>query len=582
MKFKSKELNFIVSKIRNPKDFYLGVIVAFLVAAIAAFLPYISGRLVDLALQAGISLKVLGGFLFVWLVLALLHDVLDWFVGKKSYRVAIDLFCDLQVELVSHLLKLPMSFHKEKKAGEVFKKIDRATDEVFMFVENTLFSFFPSIISFIIAVIILTLVDWRLSGVLLIACACYIWVTFRFAKKNTKLQKMMHQALDDAYGEMYDSLTNVHTIKVTANEDWEERKFVKSHDRIGGVGRSWWDVWQAMSFWQKIIMTISFIIVFGIGVLLLRAGILSAGKLVMFIGYVGLLTSPLSQISDQYRRFKTGIAAFKRAYKIYEILPEQDYNLAIEPKDLKGQVVFDNVSFGYKKNEAIIKDVSFKAETGEKIALVGESGVGKTTLVDLIGRYYFPNKGKILIDGVNIKNIKLSSLRNNIALVPQEVVLFNDTIKNNIKYGKPKATDEEVMRAIKIANAYEFIDKFPKKLDQIVGERGIKLSTGQKQRVAIARAVIRDPRILILDEATSALDSVSEKLIQEALEKLIQGRTTFIIAHRLSTIKNADKIIVLENGRIAEMGNHQELMESPDGIYRNFWELQSAIQKVES
>lgn len=579
MQFESKELNFIASKIRNPKDFYLGIIVAFLVAAIAAFLPYISGRLVDLALRASTSLKVLGGFLFVWLILALLHDVLDWFVGKKAYRVAIDLFCDLQVELVSHLLKLPMSFHKEKKAGEVFKKIDRATDEVFMFVENTLFSFFPSIISFIIAVIILTLVDWRLSGVLLIACACYIWVTFRFAKKNNKLQKAMHQALDDAYGEMYDSLANVHTIKVTANEDWEKRKFAKSHNRIGGVGRSWWDVWQAMSFWQKIIMTISFIIVFGIGVLLLRAGILSAGKLVMFIGYVGLLTSPLSQISDQYRRFKTGIAAFKRAYKIYEILPEQDSNLAIEPKDLKGQVVFDNVSFGYKKNETIIKDVSFRVEAGEKIALVGESGVGKTTLVDLIGRYYFLNKGKILIDGINIRNIKLNSLRNNIALVPQEVVLFNDTIKNNIKYGKPKATDEEVIEAIKIANAYEFIDKFPKKLDQIVGERGIKLSTGQKQRVAIARAVIRNPRILILDEATSALDSVSEKLIQEALEKLIKGRTTFIIAHRLSTIKNADKIIVLENGEIAEMGKHDDLMQNPDGIYRNFWELQSAIQK---
>ncbi|OGZ02495.1 MAG: hypothetical protein A2390_02015 [Candidatus Liptonbacteria bacterium RIFOXYB1_FULL_36_10] len=214
------------------------------------------------------------------------------------------------------------------------------------------------------------------------------------------------------------------------------------------------------------------------------------------------------------------------------------------------------------------------------VALVGKSGVGKTTLMDLAGKYYLPQVGRVEIDGVDLKKINLQSLREQMAVVPQEVMLFNDTVLNNIRYAKPKASEKEVKEAAKMANAHEFIMKFSKGYRQVVGERGIKLSTGQKQRIAIARAILRNPRILILDEATSALDSESEKLIQEALKKLVEGRTTFIIAHRLSTIQNADKIIVLENGKIAEMGRHEDLMKNPDGIYRNFWELQTARERV--
>jgi len=214
------------------------------------------------------------------------------------------------------------------------------------------------------------------------------------------------------------------------------------------------------------------------------------------------------------------------------------------------------------------------------IALVGESGVGKTTLVNLLGRYYLSSGGQILIDGINIKKFKLRFLRDNMAVVPQEILLFNDTVKNNIRYGRIDAADREIIEAAKAANAHEFIESFPKKYDQLVGERGIKLSAGQKQRIAIARAILRKPKVLILDEATSALDSASEKLVQEALERLIKGRTTFIIAHRLSTIMKANKIIVLEKGKIVEMGTHNELIQNPKSIYRNFWELQTAIQRV--
>lgn len=579
MKFKSKELNLISSYIKNLKNFYWGMFWSLLLAFIASFLPYISGALVDLALKTNSSLKLILGILFFWLAVAIFRDLLNWLNSRRVYALALGVLNNLEIDFIHHLLLLPMSFHKDKKMGEVFKKIDRAGDEVFMFIENTLFSFLPSIISLLIAVVILTIVDWRLSVILVIASILYVFITIRFTKKNLWRQKEMFRVWDRAYGEMYDSVSNVQMVKSTANEEWERKKFVKSYGLAKRTSIKWRSDWQRLSFWQGLIFSVSFIIVFGIGVLFLRSNVLTAGKLVMFTGYVGLLSSPLSKLSDQYRRFKSGINAFRRAQKIYELPPEKDLESAVIIKNLRGEVVFDGVSFGYKKNKTIIHDISFKAEAGEKIALVGESGVGKTTLVDLISKYYSPTKGKILIDGIDLKNIKINSLRSNIALVPQEVALFNDTIKNNIKYGKPSATDQEIIEATKIANAFEFIDKFPKKLDQVVGERGIKLSTGQKQRVAIARAVIRNPKILILDEATSALDSVSEKLIQEALEKLIKGRTTFIIAHRLSTIKNADKIIVLEGGKIAEMGKHDDLMNNPQGIYRNFWELQSAIQK---
>ncbi|MFH1966867.1 MAG: ATP-binding cassette domain-containing protein, partial [Patescibacteria group bacterium] len=236
------------------------------------------------------------------------------------------------------------------------------------------------------------------------------------------------------------------------------------------------------------------------------------------------------------------------------------------------------INFGYQKSNKVLRDINFKVKPGQMVALVGESGVGKTTLADLISRYYIPKQGKILVDGQDIAEVNLESLRKQIAIVPQEVTLFNDTIKNNLRYGRQKATDEEIIEAAKVAHVHEFVQKFDKKYEQLVGERGIKLSTGQKQRVAIARAILRNPKILILDEATSSLDSVTEKLVQDALAKLVKGRTTFVIAHRLSTIQKADLILVLEKGRIIEQGDHQELINK-GGVYRELNKLQATIIK---
>jgi len=358
-----------------------------------------------------------------------------------------------------------------------------------------------------------------------------------------------------------------------------QKTITRQLNKAGVAEKKWRFIWLKMGLFQSIVSIVGFSSVFTSGILMLRQGTLSPGSLVMFIAYVSLLTRPLNNLANQYRQLNSSLMALDRALKLYDYHPEKD-NPQNKELHIRGKVEFRNVSFYYKKQVPILNNISFVAEPGEKIALIGESGVGKTTLVDLIGRYYHPQKGKILIDDIDINKIKLKSLRKQMAVVPQEVTLFNDTIKRNIQYGRLDATEEEIIEACRLANASEFIEKFPNKYSQVVGERGIKLSVGQKQRIAIARAILRNPKILILDEATSALDSASEKLVQEGLERLMTGRTSFIIAHRLSTIKNADKIIVLQKGEVVEMGKHEDLIQKPGGLYRQFWELQSGLQKI--
>lgn len=484
------------------------------------------------------------------------------------------------IDFFNRLVLLPIKFHKEHKMGKVMKRIDWAIETLCNMIERTIFKFVPNIISFFIALVILFWVEWWLSLILLISAALYVLATIYYTRGIIKKQKVMNMANEKAFGDLWDSVLNVEAVKSSVNEEFEQKRNLENYKKADKLFRNWRLIWIKMGFWQGIIFAVSFVGVISAGVFMLREGTLTAGRLIMFIGYTSLLTAPLAQLAEQYRLVRVAIARFSRAMKYYNLPPEKDFTFSKNIKNIKGKIIFKDVDFGYKKDKLILKEISFEADAGKSIALVGESGVGKSTLVGLVSRYYLPLKGKIFIDGIDIKKIKLKSLREKIAIVPQEVILFNDTVKNNIGYGKINATDKEIIEAAKVANANEFIENFSKKYDTLVGERGIKLSTGQKQRIAIARAVLRNPRILILDEATSALDSVSEKLVQEALSRLIKNRTTFIIAHRLSTIQHADKIIVLEKRKIAEMGNHEELMKNPEGIYRNFWELQTAIEKI--
>lgn len=308
---------------------------------------------------------------------------------------------------------------------------------------------------------------------------------------------------------------------------------------------------------------------------------MTIGQLVMFNGYSAMFFGPFVRLGTNWQWFQNGLVNLQKAEEMLKQPPE-NYNPKnpVKIDDIKGGIEFKNVSFSYAdKKKMILEEVNFKAAAGEVIALVGESGVGKTTLIDLISFYHPPKKGKVLIDGIDNRKIDLKFLRKKVAIVPQDIVLFNDTVKNNIRYGSFSATDENIIWAAKMAHADHFIKAFPKKYEQIVGEKGIKLSTGQRQRIALARAFLRNPKILILDEPTSALDAVSEKYIQNSLEKLMKSKTTFIIAHRLSTVRKADKIIVLEKGRIVETGKHQNLIEKENGIYRKLYELQIGFLK---
>ena len=304
---------------------------------------------------------------------------------------------------------------------------------------------------------------------------------------------------------------------------------------------------------------------------------MTLGELLAFNAYAAMIFGPFVTIARNWQTIQNGIINIQETEKILEMdtenyHPENAINL-----DLRGDIELRNVNFYYDKEKPVLQDISFSVKAGEIIALVGESGVGKSTLIDLISAYHFPIDGEVLIDGHDIRRINLNQLRSQIAVVPQEVVLFNDTIRTNIKYGNFNSTDEEMMVASKKAHALDFIERFPDKWEQIVGERGVKLSVGQKQRVAIARAILRNPKILILDEPTSALDAGSEKIITQSLEELMAGKTTFIIAHRLSTVRKADKIIVFKEGRIIESGKHADLIHMDGGEYKRLYDLQIGL-----
>jgi subfamily B ATP-binding cassette protein MsbA len=339
-------------------------------------------------------------------------------------------------------------------------------------------------------------------------------------------------------------------------------------------------IWQNVSFLQRLLVSFTQLSVFFLSILFIQKGEMTVGELVMFNAYAAMFFGPFVVLGRNWQTLQNGMAAIVRAEKILKAAPElYEPKDAVALRDLRGDVEFRGVTFSYERNgRATLQNISFKVNAGTSVALVGESGVGKTTLVDLISLYYRPTQGKIYIDGHNILRLNIRTLRSHIAIVPQDIVLFNDTIRNNIRYGRFRATDEEIAEAATAAHANEIIERFPHKYNQKVGERGMKLSSGQKQRIAIARAVLRDPKILILDEPTSSLDAKSEAFISESLGKLMQGRTTFIIAHRLSTVRHANVILVFQKGRIVERGTHDELTAIQGGVYRKLYELQIGLK----
>ncbi len=587
LKILSEGAKEMFAQLRNYKKAIIAISFFGLVSAlINGIMPYITGRLIDsildnktIFLGNNLIIPYFLFFLIIWAVVKILADFIDWRNGMKGEKLSYIVYANYMTNVLGIILELPLSFYKNQKAGEVVDKIERAGNWMTRIL-GLVISLAPQILSFLVGLIICFSINPFFGILLTTGLVIYIFVLIRIVSPAAKLQIKGYKAYSKAFSHGYETILNIPTIKQAGAEKYEKKRLFTNFSL--GIANIWTEIvaiWQKINFFQRFIITLIQSIIFVFSIIYIRQGQMTIGQLIMFTSYASMIFHPFVRLGNNWETVQNGLVALSRAKKILD-LPKERYcpEKKIKISEIKGEVIFDQVSFSYRNNkELIVNDISFKVNPGEVIALVGESGAGKSTLIDLISAYYFPQRGKILIDGHNIKNIDLRFLRSNIAVVPQEVILFNDTILNNIAYGSFMASNEEIIQAAKHGHANDFIELFPKKYEQIVGERGIKLSVGQKQRIAIARAILKNPKILILDEPTSALDAKSEKFIQNSLEKLMENRTTFIIAHRLSTVRRADRIFVIDNGKIVEQGKHDDLIKISNGKYRQLYELQMGL-----
>jgi ABC-type multidrug transport system fused ATPase/permease subunit len=552
-------------------------------ATAQAFVPLITGRIFDAIIKISQSSTAALGptaeLIIIWGILQLASNVISWWTGFHNDRVSTTLAAEYTAEAFGKLFEMPLAFHTTQKQGDTSDRINRAANWMDNIVDNALLALLPAFLSIGVALIITLFINWQLTAVLVVAIIIYTVILWSAIPRLAWLQKRQNRAYNRAYGDSHDALGNIREIKQAATEK-QEKKNIRTNF-VGRAARFWVEmnmVFARLTFMQKMLVSLTQLSIFIISIFFVRDGTLTPGGLVAFNGYAAMILGPFVLLGQQWQTVQNGLVAIVRADKLLAT-PTENYmpKGGFSPATLQGDVEFQNVHFAYKSNSETLKGISFHARAGQKIALVGESGVGKTTIIDLLSGFYFPQKGKILVDGIDIKKMNLKNYRSRIGIVPQEPTLFNDTIEANIRYGNPGKSTEEMVVACRDAYAQDFIESFPKKYKTIVGWRGVKLSIGQKQRIALARAFLRGPEILVLDEPTSALDARSEHLIKQSLEKLMQGRTTFIIAHRLSTVREVDLILVLKNGEIMEQGNHAELVQLPNGIYRGLYEMQTGF-----
>jgi len=556
--------------------------------AITVYVPVLYGHAVDLLSPKGaaaivavpLALLVAYGVARILMVaLAQLRDGVFAPVGQHAVRA-------LALRTFRHLHGLSLRFHLERRTGGLSRIVERGTKGVEFLLRFTLFSIFPTIIEL---VLVCGIFAWMFGSsyalVTLVMVVLYTWFTFSLTEWRTEIRRQMNDLDTDANSKAVDSLLNFETVKYFGNEAHETARFDVS---MAGYERAAIKTTTSLS-WLNTGQTVIF--TFGMTLLMLMAardiasGQLTVGDFVMVNAYLIQLYQPLNLLGTVYREIRQALIDMENMFHLLDVAPEIKDRPDAPPLSLRGgDISFENVSFSYENERQILDNVSFHVPAGKMLAIVGPSGAGKSTISRILFRFYDIQKGRVLIDGQDIREVTQASLRAAIGMVPQDTVLFNDTIRYNIRYGKPNATDAEVERAATDASISDFVTNLPKGYNTMVGERGLKLSGGEKQRVAIARTILKNPTILLLDEATSALDTHTEKDIQAALKRVAENRTTLVIAHRLSTVVDADEIIVLKDGQIAERGRHETLMDM-DGLYAAMWnrqrEADAARQKLE-
>ncbi|MFY4776549.1 ABC transporter ATP-binding protein [Metabacillus sp. RGM 3146] len=498
-----------------------------------------------------------------------------FFVDYHGHRMGAMMESDMRKELFDHYQTLSFRFYDEQKTGQLMSRI---TNDLFLLSElyhHGPEDYFKYSIRFIGAFIILITINVQLTLAVFIFLPIMAVYTHYFNKRMNRAYKRNKQRISDINAQVEDSLSGIRVVKSFANEEMEKEKFAYENNRFLDSRK---DIYINEAYFsngiEMLIQLITIAVIIIGGASIVHAS-LDLADLITFLLYVGYLIEPIQKLTHVTTQYQEGITGFERFMEILEIEPDiQDSSDAIELEDVKGNVDFKNVDFRYEKNhQNVLENLSLEVKAGEYIALVGPSGAGKTTLCSLISRFYDVNEGEILLDGVNIKDITLHSLRKNIGVVQQDVYLFAGTVLDNIRYGNPEACTEEIVEAAKRANAHEFILNLQYGYETYIGQRGVKLSGGQKQRLSIARVFLKNPPVLIFDEATSALDNESERVVKESLESLAKNRTTFVIAHRLSTIRNAKRIIVLTSKGIEEQGDHEELT-ARNGTYSYLYHMQ--------
>lgn len=506
------------------------------------------------------------------LIFVVVRPPVEYYRQYFAQWTASNILYDIRDRLFTHIQKLSFKFYSNTRAGEVISRVINDVEQTKDFVITGLMNLWLDAATVIIAIIIMVSMDVPLTLVSLIVFPLYIFSVRYFFGNLRKLTRARSQALAGVQSYLHERVAGMAVIKSFAIEDHEQKRFDQNNANFLDKALTHTS-WTAKAF--SVVNTITDIaplIVIAYAGYQVIHGNLSIGTMVAFMGYVERLYNPLRRLVNSSTNLTQSIASMDR---VFELIDEKydidDAPNAIELNEVKGNIHFDRVTFAYDdKEEPVLEEINLQVEQGETIALVGMSGGGKSSLVSLIPRFYDVTEGRVLLDGTDIRKFRVRSLRDKIGMVLQDNILFSESVKSNILLGKPDATDEEVFRAAEAANAHEFIMNLPDGYETKVGERGVKLSGGQKQRVAIARVFLKNPPILVLDEATSALDLESEQLIQDALEKLAKDRTTLIIAHRLSTITHADRIVLIEHGRIVETGTHEELMRKQGNYYQLF------------
>jgi ATP-binding cassette subfamily B protein len=557
--------------------------VSALIAALHVAEPYIYGRIIDSVTQSvGDAASVQVGlgrilpYIVAWVAVLLaasaliaLQAWLAWYIGNQLNLRAGE-------RVLQKYLALSVGRFQDERAGAMLSRFN-ATDEALWTLNNQLFrSLSLSIFTFVMIVSIGFLLDWRLMAVSLAVVPFIIAIGVWNLHVSMKRQDIIGEKWEETAGLVGDAFSNITTVQSEAGEDRMVTRFVRAFLRVLKEQLKINITWAGIEAGTGGVYIFGRLLLFFAGIRFVLSGETSLGTLIMFLGFAGFLFGSVQQVMAELPMAARSLNRLGRAARIFEEVPEvRDREGARKAPALKGEVEFDNVWFGYRDGqEHVLRGVSFTIPAGKTFALVGESGAGKSTLAKLMVRFADPTRGAIKVDGTDLRDFTLSSLRPQVGFVMQENLLFHDSILYNVKFAKPNASRDDVIAAAKRAQAHEFISKLPKGYDTVVGERGVKLSGGQKQRIALARVLLANPPILVLDEATSALDSKTEHDLQQALREVKKGRTTIVIAHRLSTVMDADNILVMAKGRIVDQGRHEDLIKR-GGIYRQFWDIQA-------